>query len=84
MGFFGKDFKDAISIKNNPIPRLSGYNYKSYKNGKPYVPQTKKYLLHKGEMVIPKKEATILRRNILAEKKRKAPIKKKNKRSKKN
>ena len=46
-----------------------------YEKGTTYVPQTKKYLLHKGEMVIPKKEATILRK-VIAEKKKKAPVKK--------
>ncbi len=47
----------------------------SLKKGSINVPKTKKYLLHKGEMVVPKKEATKIRR-VLAEKKEKAPKKK--------
>lgn len=62
---FGDLFREHLGF-----PRLSGY-----KHGTPYVPETKKYLLHKGEMVIPKKEATTLRRKM-AEKKKKAPVKK--------
>ena len=74
MGFFDDDFRKglrkSLSIKNNPLPQLSGY-----KHGTPYVPKTKQYLVHKGEMVIPVKEATVLRRKM-AEKKKKAPVKK--------
>ena len=62
---FGDLFREQLGLG-----RGSGY-----KHGTPYVPQTKKYLLHKGEMVIPKKEATVLRRKM-AEKKKKAPVKK--------
>tara|TARA_R100001463_G_scaffold35964_1_gene77972 strand:- start:1674 stop:2012 length:339 start_codon:yes stop_codon:yes gene_type:complete len=47
----------------------------SLAKGSMNVPKTKKYLLHKGEMVVPKKEATKIRRK-LAEKKKKAPPRK--------
>lgn len=90
MGFFndiGSFFKDDVGGFFKQVPkRVVGAGIgagigsgiidpSSLKKGSMNVPKTKKYLLHKGEMVVPKKEATKIRK-VLAEKKQKAPVKK--------
>jgi len=90
MGFFddvGSFFKDDVGGFFKQVPkRVVGAGIgagvgsgiidpSSLKKGSMNVPKTKKYLLHKGEMVVPKKEATKIRK-VLAEKKKKAPVRK--------
>lgn len=90
MGFFndiGSFFKDDVGGFFKQVPkRVVGAGIgagvgsgiidpSSLKTGSMNVPKTKKYLLHKGEMVVPKKEATKIRK-VLAEKKKKAPVRK--------
>jgi len=90
MGLFGdigSFFKDDVGGFFKQIPkRVVGAGVgagvgsgivdpSSLAKGSMNVPKTKNYKLHKGEMVIPKKEATKIRR-VLAEKKQKAPKKK--------
>jgi len=90
MGFFsdiGSFFKDDVGGFFKQVPkRVVGAGIgagvgsglvdpSSLKKGSLNVPRTKKYLLHKGEMVVPVKEATKIRK-VLAEKKKKAPVKK--------
>jgi len=90
MGFFsdiGSFFKDDVGGFFKQVPkRVVGAGVgagigsgiidpSSLKKGSLNVPRTKKYLLHKGEMVVPVKEATKIRK-VLAEKKKKAPVKK--------
>lgn len=90
MGFFddiGDFFKDDVGGFFKQIPkRVVGAGIgagvgsglvdpNSLSKGALRVPKTKKYLLHEGEMVVPKKEATMIRRK-LAEKKKKAPVRK--------
>lgn len=90
MGFFsdiGSFFKDDVGGFFKQVPkRVVGAGIgagvgsglvdpSSLKKGSLNVPRTKTYLLHKGEMVVPVKEATKIRK-VLAEKKKKAPVKK--------
>lgn len=90
MGWFddvGSFFKDDVGGFFKQIPkRVVGAGIgagvgsglvdpNSLSKGALRVPKTKKYLLHEGEMVVPKKEATILRRKLLQEQKKKAPKK---------
>lgn len=72
MGWFEKALGKSIK---NTLTSIGPPELRGYKNGTTYVPQTKQYLVHKGEMVIPVKEATVLRRKM-AEKKKKAQAKK--------
>jgi len=91
MGFFddvGSFFKDDVGGFFKQVPkRIVGAGVgagvgsglvdpNSLSKGALRVPKTKKYLLHEGEMVVPKKEATILRRKLLQEQKKKAPVRK--------
>ena len=75
MGWFDDDIKKRIGkTMKKTLSSLGPPELRGYKNWTLYVPQTKKYLVHKGEMVIPIKEATALRRKM---KLKKAPVKKK-------
>jgi len=65
---FFDDYKKGFGFSKAIKKAIRGY-----KNGTTYVPQTKKYLVHKGEMVIPVKEATALRRKM---KLKNSPVKK--------
>tara|TARA_R110002074_G_scaffold362599_1_gene535707 strand:- start:385 stop:744 length:360 start_codon:yes stop_codon:yes gene_type:complete len=72
-GFFEDAGKRIVGAGIGAGVGMGAIDPNSLKKGSIRVPKTKKYLLHEGEMVVPKKQATILRRNLLAEKKRKAP-----------